>query len=179
MKGMETMSDQHEQHETHIENEDTLTTRQGHPVTNNQNIRTVGNRGPATLENYDFIEKISHFDREKIPERIVHARGAGAHGYFETYGTVGDEPVSKYTRAKVFQGKGKKTPVFARFSTVVHGIHSPETVRDPRGCCEILYRRRQLGSRREQSKDIFYPRCHEIPRYDPCIPSRSCDKYTR
>ncbi|MFC4559566.1 catalase [Virgibacillus kekensis] len=126
-------------HETHIENEDTLTNRQGHPVTNNQNIRTVGNRGPATLENYDFVEKISHFDREKVPERIVHARGAGAHGYFETYGTVGDEPVSKYTRAKVFQEKGKQTPVFVRFSTVVHGNHSPETVRDPRGFAVKFY----------------------------------------
>ncbi|XKE80806.1 catalase [Oceanobacillus kapialis] len=125
--------------QTNIENEDTLTTRQGHPVTNNQNIRTVGNRGPATLENYDFIEKISHFDREKVPERIVHARGAGAHGYFETYGTAGDEPVSKYTRAKVFQDKGKQTPVFVRFSTVVHGNHSPETVRDPRGFAVKFY----------------------------------------
>ncbi|MFD1606318.1 catalase [Oceanobacillus luteolus] len=135
------MSKEHseEKYETHVENEDTLTTRQGHPVTNNQNIRTVGNRGPAMLENYDFIEKISHFDREKIPERIVHARGAGAHGYFETYGTVGDEPASKYTRAKVFQGKGKQTPVFVRFSTVVHGIHSPETVRDPRGFAVKFY----------------------------------------
>ncbi|RLL41289.1 catalase [Oceanobacillus piezotolerans] len=125
--------------QTNIENEDTLTTRQGHPVTNNQNIRTVGNRGPATLENYDFIEKISHFDREKVPERIVHARGAGAHGYFESYGTAGDEPVSKYTRAKVFQEKGKQTPVFVRFSTVVHGLHSPETVRDPRGFAVKFY----------------------------------------
>lgn len=94
---------ENKEHQTNIENNDTLTNRQGHPVTNNQNIRTVGNRGPATLENYDFIEKISHFDREKVPERIVHARGAGAHGYFEAYGTAGDEPVSKYTRAKVFQ----------------------------------------------------------------------------
>ncbi|WP_102027436.1 catalase [Salirhabdus sp. Marseille-P4669] len=128
-----------DKNQTNIENEDTLTNRQGHPVTNNQNIRTVGNRGPATLENYDFIEKISHFDREKVPERIVHARGAGAHGYFETYGTVGDEPVSKYTRAKVFQEKGKKTPVFVRFSTVVHGLHSPETVRDPRGFAVKFY----------------------------------------
>lgn len=119
--------------------QDTLTTRQGHPVTNNQHIRTVGNRGPAVLENYDFIEKISHFDREKVPERIVHARGAGAHGYFETYGMAGTEPVSKYTRAKVFQDKGKQTPVFVRFSTVVHGNHSPETVRDPRGFAVKFY----------------------------------------
>ena len=124
---------------TNEEHDDTLTTRQGHPVTNNQNIRTVGNRGPAMLENYDFIEKISHFDREKVPERIVHARGAGAHGYFETYGTVGDDPVSKYTRAKVFEGKGKQTPVFVRFSTVVNNAGSPETVRDPRGFAVKFY----------------------------------------
>jgi len=119
--------------------EDELTNRQGHPVTNNQNVRTVGSRGPTTLENYDFLEKISHFDREKIPERIVHARGAGAHGYFESYGTVGDEPISKYTRAKLFQEKGKKTPLFVRFSTVVHGLHSPETLRDPRGFAIKFY----------------------------------------
>jgi len=116
-----------------------LTTRQGHPVTDNQNLRTVTNRGPATLENYHFLEKISHFDRERIPERVVHARGAGAHGYFEAYGTVGGEPVSKYTRAKLFQEKGKKTPVFVRFSTVIHGGHSPETLRDPRGFAVKFY----------------------------------------
>jgi len=117
----------------------TLTNRQGHPVTNNQNLRTVGNRGPATLENYDFIEKISHFDRERVPERVVHARGAGAHGFFEAYGTVGGEPVAKYTRAKLFQEKGKRTPVFVRFSTVIHGGHSPETLRDPRGFAVKFY----------------------------------------
>ncbi len=138
---MNIMKDQpnHDNHQTNIENKDTLTNRQGHPVTNNQNVRTVGKRGPATLENYDFIEKISHFDREPVPERVVHARGAGAHGYFETYGTVGDEPVAKYTRAKVFQEKGKQTPVFVRFSTVIHGRHSPETVRDPRGFAVKFY----------------------------------------
>lgn len=121
------------------EQKPTLTNRQGHPVTDNQNLRTVGNRGPATLENYDFIEKISHFDRERIPERVVHARGAGAHGYFEAYGTCGDEPISKYTRAKLFQEKGKRTPVFVRFSSVIHGGHSPETLRDPRGFAVKFY----------------------------------------
>lgn len=70
---------------SHIESEDTLTNQQGQPVTNNQSVRTVGNRGPTTLENYDFLEKISHFDRERIPERVVHARGAGAHGYFQLW----------------------------------------------------------------------------------------------
>lgn len=117
----------------------TLTNRQGHPISDNQNIRTIGNRGPSTLENYHYIEKISHFDRERIPERVVHARGAGAHGYFESYGTVGDEPVSTYTRAKLFQEKGKHTPVFVRFSTVVHGTYSPETLRDPRGFATKFY----------------------------------------
>lgn len=119
--------------------ENVLTTRQGHPVTDNQNLRTVGDRGPATLENYQFLEKMSHFDRERVPERVVHARGAGAHGYFEAYGTVGDEPIAKYTRAKVFQQKGKRTPCFVRFSTVIHGGHSPETLRDPRGFAVKMY----------------------------------------
>src|SRR5437660_6640425 len=97
----------------------TLTTRQGHPVHDNQNLRTVGERGPATLENYQFVEKITHFDRERIPERVVHARGTGAHGYFEAYGTIGGEPATKYTKAKVLTEKGVRTPVFIRFSTVI------------------------------------------------------------
>jgi catalase len=121
------------------EDSQTLTNRQGHPITDNQNARTVGNRGPITLENYHFIEKISHFDRERIPERVVHARGAGAHGYFESYGKVGNELVSKYSRAKLFQEEGKRTPVFVRFSTVVGGGNSPETLRDPRGFATKFY----------------------------------------
>lgn len=121
------------------EDPSTLTTRQGHPAYDNQNLRTVGRRGPTTLENYHFLEKITHFDRERVPERVVHARGAGAHGWFEAYGKVGDEPVSKYTRAKLFQQAGKRTPVFVRFSTVIHGNHSPETLRDPRGFAVKFY----------------------------------------
>ncbi len=121
------------------ESSETLTNRQGHPITDNQNVRTVGNRGPTTLENYHFLEKISHFDRERIPERVVHGRGAGAHGYFEAYGKVGNEEIAKYTRAKLFQEAGKITPVFVRFSTVVGGGHSPETLRDPRGFAIKFY----------------------------------------
>ncbi len=116
-----------------------LTTRQGHPVHNNQSMRTLGNRGPAVMENYQFLEKIAHFDRERVPERVVHARGTGAHGVFEAYGTVGNDPASKYTRAKLFQEKGKQTPLFVRFSTVIHGGHSPETLRDPRGFAVKFY----------------------------------------
>src|SRR5690606_2658657 len=92
----------------------TLTTRQGHPVSDNQSLRSVGERGPATLENYQFIEKITHFDRERIPERVVHARGTGAHGYFEPYGKIGNEPVAKYTCAKVLNQVGVRTPIFLR-----------------------------------------------------------------
>jgi catalase len=117
----------------------TLTTRQGHPVVDNQNSRTIGDRGPTVLENYHLLEKISHFDRERIPERVVHARGAGAHGFFEASGMVADEPIARYTRARLFQARGKCTPLFARFSTVIHGNHSPETLRDPRGFALKFY----------------------------------------
>lgn len=130
---------QHKQNKAQMEERETLTTRQGHPVHDNQNIRTIGDRGPATLENYHFIEKISHFDREEIPERVVHARGSGAFGYFETYGKAGNEPVEKYTRAKVFSGAGKRTPLVARFSTVAGAKDSPETARDPRGFAVKMY----------------------------------------
>ncbi len=103
-----------------------LTTRQGHPVDDNQNVRTIGDRGPVTLENYPIIEKITHFDRERIPERVVHARGTGAHGYFEAYGTIGGQPATNYTRAKVLTRAGKRTPLFVRFSTVIGSKDSPE-----------------------------------------------------
>jgi catalase len=117
----------------------TLTTRQGHPVGNNQSQRTVGSRGPATLENYHFLEKISHFDRERIPERVVHARGFVCYGEFEATGKIGDDPASKYTRAKIFSEKGKKTPLAIRFSTVIGGRDSSEVARDPRGFAVKFY----------------------------------------
>ncbi len=117
----------------------TLTTRQGHPVYDNQNTRTVGARGPATLENYQLLEKISHFDRERIPERVVHARGFVAYGEFEASGKWGDEPIAKYTRAKLFSEPGKKTDVAIRFSSVIGGRDSSETARDPRGFAVKFY----------------------------------------
>ncbi|HEX8103354.1 MAG TPA: catalase [Solirubrobacteraceae bacterium] len=116
-----------------------LTNRQGHPVYDNQNQRTIGARGPATLENYQFLEKISHFDRERIPERVVHARGTTAYGYFEAYGAWGDEPIARFTRAKLFQEKGKRTDVAVRFSTVAGGRDSSEAARDPRGFAVKFY----------------------------------------
>src|SRR3954453_9101568 len=104
---------------TDPEGKPTLTTRQGHPVQNNQQSRTVGARGPATLENYHLLEKVSHFDRERIPERVVHARGAVAYGRFEAPGRWGEEPIARYTRAKLFSEAGKQTPLAIRFSTVI------------------------------------------------------------
>ncbi len=116
-----------------------LTNRQGHQVYDNQNSRTVGARGPATLENYQFLEKVSHFDRERIPERVVHARGFVAYGDFEATGTWGDEPIALYTRAKLFSEPGKKTDVAIRFSTVIGGRDSSEAARDPRGFAVKFY----------------------------------------
>jgi catalase len=90
-----------------------LTTQQGVPVADDQNSLRVGPRGPTLLEDFHFREKIFHFDHERIPERVVHARGFGAHGYFET-----TEALSDITRADIFQRVGERTPAFVRFSTV-------------------------------------------------------------
>lgn len=111
-----------------------LTTNQGAPVVDNQSSRTAGQRGPVLLEDYHLIEKLAHFDRERIPERVVHARGAGAHGVFVTTKGMG-----QFTKANFLQAEGKETPVFVRFSTVIHGQGSPETARDPRGFATKFY----------------------------------------
>ena len=111
-----------------------LTTNQGVPVSDNQNSLTVGERGPTLLQDVHLIEKLAYFDRERIPERVVHARGAGAHGYFQVYENMGD-----YTMAKFLQDPKKQTPVFVRFSTVVGSRGSADTVRDPRGFAVKFY----------------------------------------
>src|SRR5471030_3018280 len=105
-----------------------LRTNQGVKVSDNQNSLKVGSRGPSLLEDFIMREKITHFDHERIPERIVHARGTGAHGYFQTY-----ENHSALTKAGFLQEPGKKTPVFTRFSTVQGPRGSGDTVRDVRG----------------------------------------------
>jgi catalase len=111
-----------------------LTTDQGVPVTDNQNSLTIGQRGPVLLQDVQFIEKMAHFDRERIPERVVHAKGAGAHGYFQVY-----KGMKPYTKAKFLQDPKKQTPVFVRFSTVTGGRGSADTVRDPRGFAVKFY----------------------------------------
>jgi catalase len=110
-----------------------ITTNTGAPVGDNQNSKTIGQNGQVLLEDIHLIEKLSAFDRERIPERVVHARGTGAYGEFVASGDF-----AKYTKAALFQ-KGKITPVFVRFSTVVHGVGSPETLRDPRGFATKFY----------------------------------------
>ncbi len=106
----------------------TLTTANGTPVDDDQNTLTAGARGPALLQDIHLIEKLAHFDRERIPERVVHAKGAGAWGYFEV-----THDVTKYTRAKFLSEVGKRTEVFVRFSTVGGEKGSADTERDPRG----------------------------------------------
>jgi catalase len=111
-----------------------LTTNLGVPIADNQHSLKAGMRGPALLEDFILREKITHFDHERIPERIVHARGSAAHGYFECY-----KPMTSVTRASLFAQAGKRTPVFARFSTVIGERGSADTVRDVRGFAVKFY----------------------------------------
>ena len=111
-----------------------LTTNQGVAVSDNQNSLKFGLRGPALLEDFVLREKITHFDHERIPERIVHARGSGAHGYFECYASL-----TEYTKAAPFKEAGKITPVFVRFSTVAGERGSKDTARDVRGFAVKFY----------------------------------------
>jgi catalase len=113
-----------------------LTTQQGAPVADDQNSLKIGRRGPTLLEDFHFREKIFHFDHERIPERVVHARGFGAHGFFET-----TESLSDVTRADIFQRKGEKTEAFVRFSTVAGNKGSFDLARDVRGFAVKLYTR--------------------------------------
>ncbi len=111
-----------------------LTTNQGVPIADNQNSLKAGLRGPSLLEDFILREKITHFDHERIPERVVHARGSGAHGYFECY-----DSLAHLTRASIFAEAGKRTPTFVRFSTVVGERGSADTVRDVRGFAVKFY----------------------------------------
>ncbi|MGE4336545.1 MAG: catalase [Pigmentiphaga sp.] len=111
-----------------------LTTNQGVPISDNQNSLKAGARGPALLKDFVLREKLTHFDHERIPERVVHARGSGAHGYFECY-----EDLSELTCASLFAEAGKQTPVFVRFSTVAGERGSKDTARDVRGFAVKFY----------------------------------------
>jgi catalase len=123
-----------ETHQVATKSIPTLTTQQGVPIADDQSTLRSGARGPALLEDFHFREKIFHFDHERIPERVVHARGYGAHGYFENYGSL-----SSITSADIFQRKGEKTPAFVRFSTVAGNKGSADLARDVRGFAVKLY----------------------------------------
>ncbi|KAJ2116898.1 catalase A [Coemansia sp. RSA 455] len=112
----------------------TLTTGSGNPVPSNQTSQTAGYYGPVLVQDFHHIDKLARFDRERIPERVVHAKGAGAHGYFEV-----TKDISHLTCAKFLSEVGKRTPIFARFSTVGGESGSPDTARDPRGFAIKFY----------------------------------------
>src|SRR6202161_4129022 len=111
-----------------------MTTAAGTPVADNQNVQTAGPRGPVLMQDYQLIEKMAHFNRERIPERVVHAKGYGAHGTFTVTGDI-----SRYTRAKLFAKVGNTSPMFARFSTVGGESGSADVARDPRGFAMKFY----------------------------------------
>lgn len=111
-----------------------LVTNGGKPVAENENIKTAGRRGPALMEDVWYLEKLAAFDRERIPERVVHAKGSGAFGEF----TVTHD-ITKYTKAAIFSKIGKKTPMLARFSTVAGERGAADTERDVRGFALKFY----------------------------------------
>ncbi|OCA88737.1 catalase [Pseudobacillus wudalianchiensis] len=111
-----------------------MTTNQGVRVSDDEHSLKAGDRGPTLMEDFQFREKMTHFDHERIPERVVHARGFGAHGYFQVY-----EPMAEYTKAKFLQDPSVKTPVFVRFSTVAGSRGSADSVRDVRGFATKFY----------------------------------------
>ena len=111
-----------------------LTTAAGIPVSDNQNSLTTGERGPTLMQDHVLLDKLAHFNRERIPERVVHAKAAGSHG---TFNVTND--ITKYTKAKIFSEVGKKTEMFGRFSTVAGEKGSADTVRDVRGFAIKFY----------------------------------------
>ena len=111
-----------------------LTTNEGQPWADNQHSQTAGQRGPVLIQDYQLLEKLAHFNRERIPERVVHAKGAGAKGYFKV-----TKDMSAYTKAAVFSGVGKKTPLITRFSQVAGEAGYPDTYRDVRGFAVKFY----------------------------------------
>src|ERR1700761_1097312 len=116
------------------EDREPMTTNHGVPISTDQNSLKAGPRGPTLLEDFVLREKIMHFDHERIPERVVHARGSAAHGYFQVY-----KSMKEYTKAVFLQDPALKTPVFVRFSTVAGFRGSADTVRDVRGFATKFY----------------------------------------
>ncbi len=138
----------------------TMTTNQGLKVNDTNNSLKAGERGATLLEDFILREKITHFDHERIPERIVHARGSAAHGYFELY-----ESQEKYTKAGIFTDTNRRTPVFTRFSTVAGSKGSADMARDVRGFAVKFYTEEGVFDLVGNNMPIFlYSGCHEVSR---------------
>ena len=140
-----------------------LTTTQGAPISDDQNSLRAGDRGPTLLEDFVLREKIFHFDHERIPERVVHARGFGAHGFFEAY-----ESLAELTKADLFQRAGERN---SRLRALLDGRRQQRLGRSrPRRTRlrrQALYEGRQLGRRRQQHPGLFHPGRDQVSRPDP------------
>ena len=150
-----------------------ITTNQGVPVADNQNSLKAGLRGPALLEDFILREKITHFDHERIPERIVHARGSGAHGYFECY-----EPLDEdHARVAVLRSRQAHAGVRAFLDGRRRTRFDRSRARRARLRGQVLHRRRQLGSRRQQHPGVLHPGCDEVPRSRPRRETRAAQRH--
>ena len=139
------------------------TTDAGIAAPSDSHSLTVGPDGPILLQDHYVIQKMAQFNRERVPERVVHAKGAGAHGFFEV-----TQDMSQYTRADLFNGVGKTTPMFARFSTVAGELGSPDTAPRPaRLRAEVLHAGGQLRPRRQQHAGLLRARSLELPGLHP------------
>ncbi len=131
----------------------TLSTITGHPVVDNQNSKSAGHPGPLLLEDFHLIEKLAHFNRERIPERVVHAKGSGAYGYFRV-----TQDITQFSAAKLFSHIGKETPIFIRFSTVGGEKGSADTERDPRGFAIKFYTEEGIWDLVGNNTPVFFLR---------------------
>jgi catalase len=143
-----------------------LTSDQGLRVDDTTNSLKAGIRGPSLIEDFHLREKITHFDHERIPERVVHARGSGAHGYFQVY-----EDLSELTMARFLHEPAERTPVFVRFSTVLGSRGSADTVRDVRGFAVKFYTKEGnfdlVGNNIPEHPCLLHPGRHPVPGRDP------------
>jgi len=150
----------------------TLRTESGAPVADNQNSQTAGPRGPVLLQDQHLLEKLARFNRERIPERIVHAVGSGAYGHF----TVTNPDVSRWTRMRMLSERGKRTPVFARFSPVAGSRGAPDAVRDPRGFALKFYTEDGNWDLAGNNTPVFFLR--DPLKFPDFIHSQKQDPYT-
>jgi catalase len=141
------------------------TTDAGIPAASDEFSLTAGPSGPTVLHDHYVVQKMQHFNRERVPERVVHAKGSGAHGFFEV-----TEDVTGWTKASFLAAVGQRTPVFARFSTVAGELGSPDTWRDPRGFAVKLYTEEgnfDLVATTPGSQPTYAPNSYGGPQADP------------